>query len=90
MLTVETIVEKYGLVSLLSETLVIFAGSSVELMNSWLLNHIPFLNGYFLKHFKNIEILDPDVLKWFFGIQEGLLLYNPEIFLSLESRDPLL
>ena len=47
---------------------------------------LPQLNNYFISNFKNLELLDPDILKWFYGIQEGVLLYSPEIFLNEEAK----
>ena len=68
-LSEENIVEKYSFVNLLSETLTSFSGNNVESMNNWLINKMPDLYNYFFSTFKNIDMLDPDILKWFYGIQ---------------------
>lgn len=52
-------------------------------MTAWIGTNIAPLNQYFISTYPNLDMVDPDIIKWFYSIQECLMLYNENIFLQV-------
>lgn len=74
-----------GLIDIVSKVLSQFMNASLQPLNSWLAAHLPAINAFFLTYAQqrqSIRDIDPDVIKEFFAIQEGVAIYSQEIFLG--------
>lgn len=74
-----------SLIDIISKVLNQFMNANIQLINNWLGTHLPSINTFFLSYAKqkqSIKDIDPDVIKEFFTIQEGVIIYSQDIFLS--------
>jgi hypothetical protein len=74
-----------SLIEIISKILCQFMNISIPAINSWLGTNLLPINHFFLnyaKSKKSMNDIDPDIIKEFFTIQESVLIYSQEIFLS--------
>lgn len=68
-----------SLIDIISKVLNQFMNANIQPINNWLASHLPSINTFFLSYVKqkqNIKDIDPDVIKEFFTIQEGVIIYS--------------
>lgn len=59
-------------------------------MTAWAEANMGPLNHYFITNYQNLDMVDPDIIKWFFSTQECILLYNPNIFLKVGMSEKII
>jgi hypothetical protein len=73
-----------SLVEIISKVLSQFMGTPLASLDQWLGSHLLPIDHFFLSYAqaRTLPQLDPDIMREFFSIQEGVLLYSQSIFLS--------
>lgn len=74
-----------SLIDIISRVLNQFMNANVPAINGWLGSNLAAINGFFLGYAKrksSFKEIDPDIIKEFFSIQEGVIIYSQDIFLS--------
>jgi len=62
-----------------------FANAGNGLIEGWLMNNLPTINNFFLGYVErqgSFLSADPDILKWYFTLQESILINSKRIYLN--------
>lgn len=81
-----------SLLEIISKVLYQFMNTSVTAINNWLRSNLLPIDSFFLSYAgrKGLNDIDPDVIKEFFAIQESVLIYSQQIFLSQPQTEEIL
>ena len=82
-----------SLIDIISKVLNQFMNANIPPINNWLATNLAPINAFFLNYAKqknSIKDIDPDVVKEFFTVQEGVIIYSQEIFLSQPQTEEIL
>ena len=55
-----------------------FVSEKIRVLDEWLMANLPSINNFFMNQIQKATMnsIDPDILKWFFALQESVLLYS--------------
>jgi len=73
-----------SLTDIITRILTQFIGENVPAFHQWLTVSIPPINSFFFGEIsrKGIDKVDPDTLRYFFSLQESILLYSKDHYLG--------
>lgn len=86
--SIEVFNEYNNLLDIVCKVFTQFVGEKIRVLDDWLVSNLPIINNFFMSQIQRATMnsIDPDILKWFFAIQESVLLYSREIYLMQEQH----
>lgn len=82
-LTPQNIVDMCPVLEVVCYTITYFIPKVVNGLDKWLMERMAYIDGFFMGYMEPIGMADVDVIRYFYEIQESLVLYNSQIYLGL-------